>query len=212
MQPVAKALDTLQAEERCFMGILLPTLASLSTRLQQVKVTLKTAVPLADAILAGLRRRFGDFEQRQDLIKASVSHPQFKLRWMSTDAAKLNGKALLLEAMHAVSLNSESTGTLSSDEGDGFFCYYETTSVNNTVSSELEMYLNDSSNDINSLHRFPLVKKVFIQTNTALPFSAPVERLFSLGGQILTPRRNGLTDEHLEMLLLTRANRHLCDF
>ena len=38
------------------------------------------------------------------------------------------------------------------------------------------MYINDTSHDIDSLHRFPLVKKGFIAKNTALPSSAPVER------------------------------------
>jgi len=79
----------------------------------------------------------------------------------------------------------------------------------NSVSAELDMYVNDSSHDIDSLQQFPLVKEVFIAKNTALSSSAPVERLFSIGGQILTPRRNGLSDEHFEMLLMLRANRHL---
>ena len=42
-----------------------------------------------------------------------------------------------------------------------------------------------------------------------IPSSAPGERLFNTGGQILTPRRNGLTDEHFEMLLMLRVNKTL---
>ena len=57
---------------------------------------------------------------------------------------------------------------------------------------------------------FSLIKKVFLATNTSLPPSASVERLFSMDGQIMTPRRNGLSDDHFEMLLLLRANRALC--
>ena len=75
MQPVAKSLDTLQAEMQCFMGILLPTVASLRTRLEQLKVTLRYAGPLADALLEGLQQRFGHLEQRQDLLQASVCIP-----------------------------------------------------------------------------------------------------------------------------------------
>jgi len=90
-----------------------------------------------------------------------------------------------------------------------FFVFYDTNVAFNFVSVELDMYINDISCDIDSLHRFPLVKKVFVTKNTALPSSAPVEQLFSIGGQILTPRKNRLSDEHFEELLMLRANRHL---
>jgi len=90
-----------------------------------------------------------------------------------------------------------------------FVFFYDKNVAFNSVSAELDMYINDTSRDIDTLHRLPLVKKVFVAKNIVLPSSAPVERLFSTGGQILTPRRNGLCDEHFEKLLMLRANRHL---
>jgi len=101
---------------------------------------------------------------------------------------------------------------VTSNEGSSFFCFYESADdggSGSSVQSDLELFLNDPSHDVSSLHHHPLVKKVFVQKNTSLPSSAPVERLFSIGGQILTPRRNGLTGEHFEMLLMLRVNKTL---
>jgi hypothetical protein len=75
--------------------------------------------------------------------------------------------------------------------------------------AEMEMFLTDGCKELASLHKYSLIKKVFISSDTGLPSSAAVERLFSLGGQILTPRRNRLSDEHFEMLVLLRANRSM---
>ena len=69
------------------------------------------------------------------------------------------------------------------------------------------MYFSDSSVDLLCLVKFPLIKQLFVNHNVGLPSSAPVERLFSLGGQVLVARRNRLTVEHFEMLLLLRANK-----
>jgi len=55
------------------------------------------------------------------------------------------------------------------------------------------------------LYRYPVIQKLFLQFNTALPSSAPVERLFIVL-QILTPGRNRLTPAHFEHQLL-RANK-----
>uniref|UniRef100_H2MH36 HAT C-terminal dimerisation domain-containing protein n=1 Tax=Oryzias latipes TaxID=8090 RepID=H2MH36_ORYLA len=60
--------------------------------------------------------------------------------------------------------------------------------------------------ELDTLSNFPAFKKVFLKYNTPTPSSAPVERLFSLGGLVLTPRRNGLSDSRFEKLLLMRYN------
>jgi len=52
----------------------------------------------------------------------------------------------------------------------------------------------------------PIVKQVFFKYNTSIPSSAPVERLFSGAIQVLTPRRNRLSDKTFEMLLCCKSN------
>uniref|UniRef100_A0A3P9IF90 HAT C-terminal dimerisation domain-containing protein n=1 Tax=Oryzias latipes TaxID=8090 RepID=A0A3P9IF90_ORYLA len=60
--------------------------------------------------------------------------------------------------------------------------------------------------ELDTLSNFSAVKKVFLKYNTPTPSSAPVEHLFSLGGLVLTPRRNRLSDSRFEKLLLMRYN------
>lgn len=74
-----------------------------------------------------------------------------------------------------------------------------------SAEKEVMNYLS-SAYDLQILHQFANIKKIFLKYNTPTPSSAPVERLFSLGGLVLTPRRNRLSDKRFEMLLLMRYN------
>jgi len=53
------------------------------------------------------------------------------------------------------------------------------------------------------------IKQLFLHYNTTLPSSAPVERLLSAAALILTKKRNRLSDEQFESLLLLKVNKHL---
>ena len=46
----------------------------------------------------------------------------------------------------------------------------------------------------------------FIKYNTPIPSSAAVERLFSLGKEIIKPKRALLSDKHFEMLAFLKRN------
>lgn len=213
MQPLASALDIMQSELKCFMGILLPTIICLKKKLSAIKQSAKHVVPLIDALLQGIDDRFAHLLKREDLILASIVHPQFRLRWMDSDEQKLKGKKILLDAMQKlqelpVSMSDLSESEMSaSTSDDTFFTFTESATDSVDMSSQMDVYLADPSREISCLNSYPIIKKIFIDTNTSLPSSAPVERLFSLGGQVLTARRNRLTDDHFEMLLLLRANR-----
>ena len=50
------------------------------------------------------------------------------------------------------------------------------------------------------------LKLLFVKYNTALPSRAAVERLFATGKDVLRPKRPGLSDEHFNMLVLSKGN------
>ena len=58
MQPLTQALDILQFETKCFGGVLLPALVALKTKLNEAKVSMTIAAPLADSLLKGIDKRF----------------------------------------------------------------------------------------------------------------------------------------------------------
>jgi len=104
----------------------------------------------------------------------------------------------------------EGPETTADDDEDGFFSFerVDCGSRQRNLNSELDMFLVDNS--VTSVAAYPTIKALFLKYNTGLPSRAPVDRLFSIGGQIMTPRRNRLTDDHFEMALLVCANKNFC--
>ena len=82
-----------------------------------------------------------------------------------------------------------------------------------TSQMELEFvgFLNDKNKELNILERYPNIKKVFIQFNTSLCSSGPVERLFSLAGFIHSPTRGCLSDSTFKNLVFIKGNSSFTD-
>ena len=73
----------------------------------------------------------------------------------------------------------------------------------------VKKFLEQSPNKNLEEKDFPnaFLKDLLIRCNTPIPSSAAVERLFSLGKDILRPKRCRMMDKHFKMLLFLRANK-----
>ena len=79
-----------------------------------------------------------------------------------------------------------------------------------SVDMQILEFLKDKDKNLQSLNKYPLLKSIFLRYNTTIPSSAPVERLFSVAGMTLTPKRSSLADKTFERLILIRANNKFC--
>ncbi|KAJ8412342.1 hypothetical protein AAFF_G00146090 [Aldrovandia affinis] len=104
------------------------------------------------------------------------------------------------------------SATLSDSGEEDFFSYgpAATRGTNSGPPEEVRKYLEGTNKKLGALEDFPTIKQVFIKYNTTLPSSAAVERLFSHDGNLFTPQRNRMTDEHFEQVLLLRYNSKIC--
>ena len=54
----------------------------------------------------------------------------------------------------------------------------------------------------------PVLVKLFVQYNTTIPSSAAVEQIFSIGKDVLKPKRASLSDKNFERLMFLKGNDH----
>ena len=228
LKPFTCALDKLQGETTCYYGTLQPTLESLIERTMALQDGLsQMTAALPGAIVAAVRRRFAGILDSKDAVLAAVSLPKFKLRWVKQEEARRDHIKLLLTAEcrklerrapadPTPGLESAAAAAAASqeedDDDDDFFSFEKELGGGNesaatTVESEVTAYLH-SAVKMEDLHKFPRIKQISLRYNAPTPSSAPVERLFSLGSLILTPKRNRLGDGRFERLLLMRFNRY----
>jgi len=65
-----------------FYRILVANIDFIGDEMRQLRPQLKVAAALVDAVLQGLTTRFEGYSDRQELVLASITLPQFRLRWL----------------------------------------------------------------------------------------------------------------------------------
>ncbi|XDV26115.1 hypothetical protein PO909_029899 [Leuciscus waleckii] len=212
MSPVVKSLNILQREVNVQMGWLLPTITTLTTKLEKSRPSLRFCKPLVDALLEGLRKRFESMMSEPELIAAAILVPRFKTSWTSNDTVLQLGLSYIKEHLpeHDEGLRSPDTTSTSSDEDDFFSNVKQTHS--HEISKQLDGYLAATAEGVNTLAPYPAVRNLSLKLNTALPVSAPCERLFSIAGLLFTPRRGSIHSQNFENQLLLKLNKDFMTF
>uniref|UniRef100_A0A2A4JC28 HAT C-terminal dimerisation domain-containing protein n=1 Tax=Heliothis virescens TaxID=7102 RepID=A0A2A4JC28_HELVI len=223
-KPIAEALDILQGEKDMFYGLLLPCLLSLRRKLKKLcNENFFYCNDLARKHLESLNNRFNDIfdfsnAKAQNAAIAAISLPRFKTKWFTCipieehQRLKTFFKAAIAKE---VTENAEFSSAINKQNKEDFFQFDSSSSdteedVCRVQRSKADLivscYLSDMDRELNSLHRYPEVKKVFIKYNTPLPSSAPVERLFSYATMINHPKSHRLSDEMFEKRVVLKAN------
>jgi len=205
MEPLVKALDILQGDKSVCMGYLLPTINWLSKQLEELSLTGGCCKALAAACAQGVEKRFKNMKKDSTIILAAVSHPKFKLRWLSGDEKKEANDLLQLEidATPNFDINDGISSKLPQGEDEFLFNDEDV----EEPYPEIERFIKAPyTSDLTMLNSMTIVKDIFIKYNTALPSSASVERLFSVAGDICSKKRSRMSDKNFEDTLFCKVN------
>ncbi|XP_070182373.1 uncharacterized protein [Littorina saxatilis] len=169
---------------------------------------LEICKPLADAVLKGVAHRFQDSYADRECLLATVSDPRRKLSWTNSADLRERTKGVLFAETESDQPRQPSSSpspvhTVISPEKDCDFFVFEEA----TPSSLVQTYIREPVQpSLHSLHTNTKMKSLFLRSNTTLPSSAAVERLFSAAGLILTPNRGRVTDSNFEAKVLIKYN------
>lgn len=228
MKPLAISLDKLQGDKNVSIGCVLPCLHFIRNELENVELRTKNqnlrVQTIGERMKTALQKAFmSRFEcmlkfndMNIELILAAVSHPVYKLKWISNEQDMLHAKTLFEKEIRRYSnlANTDIIPEEIENDDDEFLPKKNIITARrlsfDSANSEMTSYFEDRSKNLQMLFKYRNVEKIFRKFNTTLSSSAPVERLFSTALLICTPRRNRISSQNFEKCLLLKKNGDVC--
>ncbi|KAK5914156.1 hypothetical protein CgunFtcFv8_008615 [Champsocephalus gunnari] len=217
--PLAFALELFQAEQKCYLGLVIPTILSLKNKLNEQKDSATYLSGVINAIVVAIDLRFQELFASTEAKIATATTPQFRLLWMAASDREEMCAVLATEAaqMDPGTITEPNTSRSSShtiETEDDFFSYGSVKPAiqiqQRGVMEEIRKYVEGTGKSLECLQDFPRMKQLFLKYNTTLPSTAPIQRLFSQKGNLVTSQRNFLTDDYFERIQLLRYNSNVC--
>ncbi|XP_057377361.1 uncharacterized protein LOC130698693 [Daphnia carinata] len=218
MKPISQALDVFQNEEAMSLGCVLPVITILKDKLTSLQQDrgIVHCIPLVNCLFDGVSRRFDTLFDDDHMRLAAISDPHFKLSWVPEES-KSNDIVLLKKEVQRranaiVDANESSCDETSQSDSSPIKKKSKNRFLNSlrkrasTEIGEVDRYFNDVAGSLEDLSRFPTIKQIFMEYNSALPSSAACERLFSTAGLIFVPKRSNLSDSNFDKLVFLKQN------
>lgn len=230
MKPIAISLDKLQGEKNVSIGCVLPCLHSIQKEISQTELQTKssnnmriqlTGKAMKNSLMNAFKKRFSSFmpfdTANRTLILAAVSHPVYKLKWISVEQNLITAKNYFEEEVQCMYNNGDSSEnntqeTEEENEDDEFLPNISIISSRRSTTDlgmEILNFLEDKDKNLSMLSKYPNIARVFRKYNTTLSASSPIERLFSQALIVCTPRRNRISHINFEKTLLLKQNKEL---
>ncbi|XP_061702033.1 uncharacterized protein zgc:161969 [Syngnathoides biaculeatus] len=218
--PLAFALELFQAEQKCYLGLVIPTVLSLKNKLNEHKDSAKYFSDVIAAVVSAIEVRFRELFTSDEAKFATATTPQFRLWWLAASEREEMSSMLATEAsqvdpcdvIEINTITSRNVSTIKTE--DDFFSYGSpklTAHIQERgVTEEIRKYVEGTGKSLECLQDFPRVKQLFLKYNTTLPSTAPIQRLFREKGNLATSQRNFLTDDYFERIQLLRYNINVC--
>jgi hypothetical protein len=238
MKPVANCLDILQGENKAYMGIFLPTLKLMKDQVAALRtdITIVEGQELISYLLEhptkkdrAFKGRFQRLFDNKDLLMATALHPHFKLGVVGYLNVEMKGdikravvNEVVLKVRPADDVGGGDTEQPVEDDPFRYMMDEDVVAPQGRLEEDIEKTydgwnrLRGNSSIGVFVDQFPLLHRkawldLFIKYNTPLPSLAAVERLFSIGSDILRPKRATLTADNFEALVFIKGNLQLLD-